>query len=814
MPRLRHSVFFSGLALGILISGHQATFAQQSRNITLLTHLNLYNEYTNSWPYIHTDGREYVAVGTRDGTSIVRLTDPSNPVEVGFIPGIACGTRDVDQYLTYIYVVGRLCGTSSPGIQIISMADPDHPVLVNTAHGFVETSENISIDPVRAILFAAETNELTAPQDGYRILSLADPVNPVGISGSDAYNTHDFTFSGTQGYAAAITDGVMHILDLTAPAVPLELATFATPGGNPHTAWATSDGHYLIVSDENIVEPYGEFSIFDIRNLAQISRVNESNTMPGATVHYPRVRSNQLFLANYSAGVRVWDITDPTWPAESGYYDTWAGDDRILAGVYDVSPFYPSGIFTATDRSTGLYVFRADNNYGIVRGTVMDGRTPVFGALARALPEGVSTRTDANGRFALAPVPGSSTIEVSSFGYGTQSTPVTVSQGSSQTLGFALAKLGTATVKGRVARASDGSDVAGAEVTIRNTPLTTLTTGRGTYSLAKVPEGPLTVRAEQVGLVPAAIPITLVAKKTATVDFSLQTPLFYDDADTDRGWSFSVPDDDATEGRWIRAVPIGTLNGSTQAQPATDHTPDPGSQCFVTGNGPVGGPASNGDVDGGKTTLTSPVVALAGVSDPRIAFWRWFYSTHIILGPAASPFITQLSNDGGATWVEIDRIQARRTPWERFEIRVTDFFPTPGDVRVRFIARDDYPGGSVIEAAIDDFTCYSGAGTGLREPMAVADATRDILRLRSLGRSGQGASLELSLDRPMKARVHLFDVRGRLVRTLHDGTLPAGEHRMLWNGLDDQGRRAAAGVYLVRASAGATYADAKVILLR
>lgn len=46
--------------------------------------------------------------------------------------------------------------------------------------------------------------------------------------------------------------------------------------------------------------------------------------------------------------------------------------------------------------------------------------------------------------------------------------------------------------------------------------------------------------------------------------------------------------------------------------------------------------------------------------------------------------------------------------------------------------------------------------------------------------------------------VQLVDARGRHVRTLHDGALPAGTHHWAWDGRDNVGRDCAAGVYLAR----------------
>ncbi|HYQ88846.1 MAG TPA: choice-of-anchor B family protein, partial [Candidatus Binatia bacterium] len=236
----------------------------------LLAHMNLYSQYIGSWSYVHPDGREYVAVTTSAGTSIVRLTDPSNPVEVGFIPGPDNGIREVEPYQTYLYVVSR--GANPSGIQVISMADPDHPALVNTVSA-ITGAENVTVDAARGYLYTTETDP-SAINRGIHIFSLADPANPVRIGIYEASDVHDITVKGTRGYACSIPDGKVHILDLSNPAIPVEIASFTSALAYTHSAWPTEDDQYLIVTDESIGGPSGGLngrpSVYDIRNLSQI----------------------------------------------------------------------------------------------------------------------------------------------------------------------------------------------------------------------------------------------------------------------------------------------------------------------------------------------------------------------------------------------------------------------------------------------------------------------------------------------------------------------------------------------------------------
>jgi hypothetical protein len=62
-------------------------------------------------------------------------------------------------------------------------------------------------------------------------------------------------------------------------------------------------------------------------------------------------------------------------------------------------------------------------------------------------------------------------------------------------------------------------------------------------------------------------------------------------------------------------------------------------------------------------------------------------------------------------------------------------------------------------------------------------------------------TIELNLPRQGRVAVKIFSVRGELVRTLHDGVLPAGVHELVWDGRDDRGAASASGVYFAETRA-------------
>ena len=87
------------------------------------------------------DGREFAVIGLQDAASFVDITDPSNPMELGRIPGGNSIWRDLKYWNRHVYI-----GTeANDGIKIVSVDNPDNPILVNTILD-VDNSHNIHVD--------------------------------------------------------------------------------------------------------------------------------------------------------------------------------------------------------------------------------------------------------------------------------------------------------------------------------------------------------------------------------------------------------------------------------------------------------------------------------------------------------------------------------------------------------------------------------------------------------------------------------------------------------------------------------------------
>lgn len=76
------------------------------------------------------------------------------------------------------------------------------------------------------------------------------------------------------------------------------------------------------------------------------------------------------------------------------------------------------------------------------------------------------------------------------------------------------------------------------------------------------------------------------------------------------------------------------------------------------------------------------------------------------------------------------------------------------------------------------------------------------------------SSISYALPRPTAVRLDVYDVSGRLVRTLVDETRPEGRHTVVWNGRRADGTPLPSGVYFMRLSAGDFQQSRKIVLMR
>jgi hypothetical protein len=79
---------------------------------------------------------------------------------------------------------------------------------------------------------------------------------------------------------------------------------------------------------------------------------------------------------------------------------------------------------------------------------------------------------------------------------------------------------------------------------------------------------------------------------------------------------------------------------------------------------------------------------------------------------------------------------------------------------------------------------------------------------------------QISVDVPgdpgqkVEATLAIYSLRGRQVRTLHQGELTPGRHSFTWDGKDSSGRQVTSGTYLYSLSTGDHAVTKKMILVK
>lgn len=315
--------------------------------------------YASCWGYV-AGGREYAIIGHYAGTTVYDITNSSNIVNKGTIPGPGSfyNYREMRTYSHYLYIVSE----GGSGVQIVDLQylpDSLHFVRSYTFSGYTR-SHTISQDGRFLYLNGGNYNN-----GGVFILDLLDPENPVKRGQWGTRYVHDCFIKNDTVYAAAISAGYLVLLDARNKDSIKFIREFTYPGAVTHNAWTSDDRRVLVTTDEGGSNHAKLWDISDISNQVQLSEIIPYDN--ASMVHNAYIKGDSLYLAHYRAGVIIYNIQNPSNPVEVGHYDTYPGvNNTQYQGCWNIYPFFPSGKIIASDIATGLYVLKLGSSVSVV----------------------------------------------------------------------------------------------------------------------------------------------------------------------------------------------------------------------------------------------------------------------------------------------------------------------------------------------------------------------------------------------------------------------------------------------------------------
>ena len=341
------------------------------------------SEGNDSWGWTDPDdGTEYALVGLDNGTAFIDISDPVNPIYLGKLPTHTTPSiwRDIKVYQNHAFVVSEAGGHGMQVFDLTRLRNVSNPpeIFTEDAHyaGFGD-SHNIAINEETGYAYSLGDNTFGG---GLHFINIQDPLNPIAAGGyAEGGYTHDtqvITYDGPDsdytGKEIAFASNADHveIVDVTNKSNPIQIASFEYPAtGYTHQNWLTEDRNYMLLGDEGDEFDFGfntRTIVFNISDLDNIVLHMEYEGETSSVDHNGYVIGDKYYLANYSSGLRVVDISDIENGnmTASSYFDSYPSNNNAnYDGSWNVYPFFESGNIVITG-TNGFTLVRDNSSLG------------------------------------------------------------------------------------------------------------------------------------------------------------------------------------------------------------------------------------------------------------------------------------------------------------------------------------------------------------------------------------------------------------------------------------------------------------------
>ena len=614
---------------------------------------------SDCWGYTSPSGREYAIVTMESAVAWVEVSDPFSPDVLYTYQRGGTGSLwgDVKVIGSRAYVVGEGGGS----IKTFDMSNID-----NGSVSYIGESSSNGGTATHNIASVPEANLLArcgGGSNGLRFYSTASNPNSPQFLGAwnDRYvhdaclvlypnSAPDSDYRGhiigflNDGLNGGSTNTGLSIVDFGTPQFFNPSGTLLSRVTWPGAGYSHQSWHnddFTWVISNDETALNNTWQMVNITDLDNAS-LGIQQSIPGSAVnHNNYVHEGRLYAANYTMGVRVLDCTNGNFMTEVAYFDTYPENDNgSFNGSWNVYPYFPSGTIIASDFQRGLIIMKLD-------------LSPIGFSFPGGLPDVVPSsgttlvmETNLDAGFSV------DFVEMAyTFASGTSGTVAGQSTGSNQ-FSFALPA------------APNCPDEVDFSFSATLTNGDSYSDPGGTYG-ALVADGAVTV-GEWNG-------------------------------NSSAGWTLGLASDTANDGQWDRGQPEGNNRGD----PSTDGSGSSSGQAFLTDIDPSN---ENSDVDGGFTTLLSPVFDGTLVEGAVISYQRW-YDDQAGAAPGLDQMDISISNNGGSSWSPLETVTDSPGVWVLAEFDLASIITPTTQMRLRFVV-GDYNDGSVVEAGVDNLRIF------------------------------------------------------------------------------------------------------------
>lgn len=321
------------------------------------------------------DGKEYAIVGTRQGTVFIDISNPEQPLIIGtLLTATADSTwRDIKVYNNHAFIVSEAANHGMQIFDLTRLRNPDaNPQTFDADAQYTDigNAHNIVINEDSGYAYAVGTATFNG---GAHFINIQDPVNPLAAGGYEVseythdaqvvtYNGPDTAYQGQEIFIGCNENEVV-IVNVTDKENPSLISTVTYPDtGYVHQGWLSEDHSFYYANDELDESQFGFESrtlVFDFTDLDNPFFASPFFGPTQAIDHNLYTHNNELFLSNYTAGLRVASIENLSTPVDIGFFDTFPENDNTeFNGVWSVYPFFESGNIIINDVSQGLFIVR------------------------------------------------------------------------------------------------------------------------------------------------------------------------------------------------------------------------------------------------------------------------------------------------------------------------------------------------------------------------------------------------------------------------------------------------------------------------